>query len=156
MLKISDLNWLLAQVTKDGVVHLAFHPRDDAIILAAGSKGGGLGLWHLDFESFQVASRILYAQSGGCISSGLPVQDVIHGGRTFLSKWQILAAVPGARAEARGSSVCWQARPLRWGFCRRAAQRRQCKPKCRHARSRWCSGSCQRQQAAGGRKGQRL
>lgn len=42
------------QVTRDGVVHMAFHPRSDAIILAAGDKGGRVGLWQLDHESFEV------------------------------------------------------------------------------------------------------
>lgn len=43
------------QVTRDGVVHMAFHPRSDAIILAAGDKGGRLGIWHLDHDSFEVS-----------------------------------------------------------------------------------------------------
>ena len=47
------------QVTRDGVVHMAFHPRSDAIILAAGDKGGRLGIWHLDHDSFQVTRTIL-------------------------------------------------------------------------------------------------
>jgi hypothetical protein len=33
---------------------MAFHPRSDAIILAAGDKAGRLGLWQLDHESFEV------------------------------------------------------------------------------------------------------
>lgn len=33
---------------------MAFHPRSDAIILAAGDKGGRLGIWHLDHDSFEV------------------------------------------------------------------------------------------------------
>lgn len=41
-------------MTRDGVVHMAFHPRSDAIILAAGDKGGRVSLWQLDHESFEV------------------------------------------------------------------------------------------------------
>jgi len=44
------------QATRDGVVHMAFHPRLDAMILAAGDKGGRVGLWQLDHQSFEVDS----------------------------------------------------------------------------------------------------
>ena len=43
-------------MTRDAVVHMAFHPRSDAIILAAGDKGGRIGLWQLDRESVEVRS----------------------------------------------------------------------------------------------------
>jgi len=40
-------------MTHDGIVHLAFHPASDAIILAAGDKGGHVGLWHIDREAIK-------------------------------------------------------------------------------------------------------
>jgi len=39
------------QLTRDGVVHMAFHPRCDTLVLAAADKGGHVGLWHIDRDS---------------------------------------------------------------------------------------------------------
>lgn len=36
------------QVTKNGIVHLAFHPCTDKLILAAADKSGHIGLWSVD------------------------------------------------------------------------------------------------------------
>lgn len=38
------------QVTKNGIVHLAFHPCTDKLILAAADKSGHIGLWSVDHE----------------------------------------------------------------------------------------------------------
>lgn len=57
----------ILQVTRDGVVHMAFHPRSDAIILAAGDKGGRLGIWHLDHDSFEVRDWQSLWTTSSCI-----------------------------------------------------------------------------------------
>ena len=41
----------LQQVTKNGIVHLAFHPCTDKLILAAADKSGHIGLWTVDNEA---------------------------------------------------------------------------------------------------------
>lgn len=41
--------WL--QVTKNGIVHLAFHPCTDSLVLAAADKSGHIGLWSVDNEA---------------------------------------------------------------------------------------------------------
>ena len=38
------------QLTKNGIVHLAFHPCTDTLILAAADKSGHIGLWSVDNE----------------------------------------------------------------------------------------------------------
>ena len=45
-----EMRWF-AQLTRDGVVHMAFHPRCDTLVLAAADKGGHVGLWHIDRDS---------------------------------------------------------------------------------------------------------
>ena len=45
------------QLTRDGIVHMAFHPRSDTLILAAADKGGHVGLWHIDRDSCGDAAR---------------------------------------------------------------------------------------------------
>ena len=40
----------LSQVTKNGIVHLAFHPCTDTLILAAADKSGHVGLWSVDAD----------------------------------------------------------------------------------------------------------
>ncbi|KAL3141680.1 hypothetical protein ABBQ32_004368 [Trebouxia sp. C0010 RCD-2024] len=40
----------VAKVTKNGIVHLAFHPCTDKLILAAADKSGHIGLWSVDHE----------------------------------------------------------------------------------------------------------
>ena len=40
----------IGQVTKNGIVHLAFHPCTDTLILAAAYKSGHLGLWCVDTD----------------------------------------------------------------------------------------------------------
>ena len=37
-------------MTKNGIVHLAFHPCTDALILAAADKSGHIGLWSVDAD----------------------------------------------------------------------------------------------------------
>lgn len=39
------------QVTRDGMVHLAFHPMTQRLLLAAGDKSGHVGLWKADHPS---------------------------------------------------------------------------------------------------------
>ncbi len=39
-----------SQVTKNGIVHLAFHPCTDTLILAAADKSGHIGLWSVDAD----------------------------------------------------------------------------------------------------------
>ena len=46
------------QMTRDGIVHLAFHPRSDTLVLAAADKGGHVGLWHVDRESFPAPEAV--------------------------------------------------------------------------------------------------
>lgn len=41
----------LVQVTRDGMVHLAFHPMTQRLLLAAGDKSGHVGLWKADHSS---------------------------------------------------------------------------------------------------------
>ena len=36
------------------MTHVAWHPRSDHAVLAAGDKGGHVSLWQLDHESFEV------------------------------------------------------------------------------------------------------
>ncbi len=38
-------------MTKNGIVHLAFHPCTDKLILAAADKSGHIGLWTVDNEA---------------------------------------------------------------------------------------------------------
>ena len=38
----------LEQVTKNGVVHLAFHPGCDRLLVACGDKSGHVGLWDVN------------------------------------------------------------------------------------------------------------
>ena len=38
-------------MTKNGIVHLAFHPCTDKLILAAADKSGHIGLWSVDHEA---------------------------------------------------------------------------------------------------------
>ena len=33
---------------KDGISHLAFVPRSDTLVVAAGDKSGHVGIWHVD------------------------------------------------------------------------------------------------------------
>ena len=40
----------VSQVTKNGIVHLAFHPCTDILILAAADKSGHVGLWSVDAD----------------------------------------------------------------------------------------------------------
>ncbi|DBB11441.1 hypothetical protein WJX82_009846 [Trebouxia sp. C0006] len=40
----------VAKVTKNGIVHLAFHPCTDTLILAAADKSGHIGLWSVDAD----------------------------------------------------------------------------------------------------------
>ncbi len=40
----------VSQVTKNGIVHLAFHPCTDNLILAAADKSGHIGLWSVDAD----------------------------------------------------------------------------------------------------------
>ncbi len=37
-------------MTKNGIVHLAFHPCTDTLILAAADKSGHIGLWSVDAD----------------------------------------------------------------------------------------------------------
>ena len=37
-------------MTKNGIVHLAFHPCTDTLILAAADKSGHVGLWSVDAD----------------------------------------------------------------------------------------------------------
>lgn len=43
----------VAKVTRSGIAHLAFHPTTHTLLLATGDKGGSLGLWHVDHDSWQ-------------------------------------------------------------------------------------------------------
>lgn len=38
-------------MTKNGIVHLAFHPCTDKLILAAADKSGHIGLWTVDNDA---------------------------------------------------------------------------------------------------------
>lgn len=38
-------------MTKNGIVHLAFHPCTDRLVLAAADKSGHIGLWSVDNEA---------------------------------------------------------------------------------------------------------
>lgn len=38
-------------MTKNGIVHLAFHPCTDSLVLAAADKSGHIGLWSVDNEA---------------------------------------------------------------------------------------------------------
>lgn len=42
----------IAKVIQNGVTHLAWHPRADTAVLAAGDKAGNVSLWQVDHESF--------------------------------------------------------------------------------------------------------
>ncbi|KAK9823208.1 hypothetical protein WJX72_001110 [[Myrmecia] bisecta] len=40
----------VAKVNTNGIVHLAFHPASDALIIASGDKSGHVGLWNVDYR----------------------------------------------------------------------------------------------------------
>ena len=60
-------------MTKNGIVHLAFHPCTDKLILAAADKSGHIGLWTVDNEAA--------APSGSASkeNSGQPNQAEVQG-----------------------------------------------------------------------------
>eukprot|EP00884_Botryococcus_braunii_P002941 jgi/Botrbrau1/12648/Bobra.67_1s0014.1 len=41
----------IAKVTREGIVHLAFHPTTQRLLIAAGDKAGHVGLWDVDHSS---------------------------------------------------------------------------------------------------------
>lgn len=60
-------------MTKNGIVHLAFHPCTDKLVLAAADKSGHIGLWTVDNEAA--------APSGSASkeNSGQPNQAEVQG-----------------------------------------------------------------------------
>ena len=45
-------------MTKNGIVHLAFHPCTDSLILAAADKSGHVGLWSVDNEAQPASASV--------------------------------------------------------------------------------------------------
>lgn len=47
----------VAKVTKNGVSHVAVHPRGDCLLIAAGDKDGQVGIWHPLHEAFRLPEK---------------------------------------------------------------------------------------------------
>lgn len=60
----------VAKVIQGGVTHVAWHPRSDTPVLAAGDKAGHLSLWQLDHESFRVPPAAVVKLEGAAKPAG--------------------------------------------------------------------------------------
>lgn len=50
-------------MTQNGIVHLAFHPRSDALIMAAADKSGHVALWSIDNAMQQHRTQVTEDQA---------------------------------------------------------------------------------------------
>jgi len=56
----------IAKMTKQAITHMGFMPVNDRLVLAAGDKRGGLGLWNLDFSAAEHAdARVVSERESG-------------------------------------------------------------------------------------------